>query len=419
MNDIDVRHASLISLLLLVTPLLPLARARAQAIGDRPVLNADGSPDYATQGRYDFSDDQTGISAGPLVLNPSASATTAYDSNVFASPGPRRESALAITQALLDVTNQPGGILDLEGEAFARQRRFTAASNQNTNEYGGSLRFDADEGSNDEVEGSVLAQRRFEARTDIETPDISQVSLYDQWLGTFSYIHTYNRLQMNYTVLAQQFDYLDASQRYRDRAFYEGDATATYQLPNTVSVLGTVFHSEDDYRFDNPAVAGGETTGVRTGAHVSIPEIAEFELTGGYFRREFAEHLGEISGLTVTGSMILYPTRLTTIRADVSRQDQPTRIPGAYGKVRTDGLLEIGHSYSQRLNLYARARVVADDFATLHRTDMTYLGEIGAFYEVSRGVVLGLEYDVSERSSAVPAENFVQHLVSLSLIGRL
>ena len=299
--------------------------------------------------------------------------------------------------------HQPG-TWDPEGAAFARQRRFTDASDQNTTEYGGCE-------LGDEIDGSVLAQRRFEARTDIETPDISPVSLYDQWLGTFSHIHTYNRLQLNYTVLAQQFDYLDASQRYRDRAFYEGEMTATYQLPNTVSILSTVFHSEDDYRFDNPAVAGGETTGVRTGAHVSIAEIAEFELTGGYFRREFAEHLGEISGLTVTGSVILYPTRLTTLRADVSRQDQPTRIPGAYGKVRTDSLLEVGHSYSPRLNLYARARVVADDFTTLHRTDMTYLGEIGAFYEISRGMVLGFEYDVSERSSAVPTANFLQHLV--------
>jgi hypothetical protein len=117
--------------------------------------------------------------------------------------------------------------------------------------------------------------------------------------------------------------------------------------------------------------------------------------------------------------MVLYPTELTTIRANVSRQDQPTRIPGAYGKVRTDSMLEIGHAYSQTLNLYARARVVLDDFATLRRTDTTYLGEIGAFYQVSRGFVLGVEYDISERSSAVESSSFLQHLVGISFAARL
>ena len=136
-------------------------------------------------------------------------------------------------------------------------------------------------------------------------------------------------------------------------------------------------------------------------------------------RRNFDQHLGEIAGLSVVGSMILYPTELTTLRANVSRQDQPTRIPGAYGKVRTDSMLEIGHAYSQTLNLYARARVVLDDFATLRRTDTTYLGEIGAFYEVSRGFVVGIEYDISERSSAVESSSFLQHLVGISFAARL
>ncbi len=414
-----MRYSSLLSLSFMVVPLLPMARAWAQALGERPVLNADGSPDYATQDRYNFSDDQTGIRAGPFELYPSVSESAAYDSNVYASPAPRKESPVSITEALLDLATDPGGLLYLDGEAYARGRRFTSSSDQNTNEYGGAASFDAEASSKDQLSGSVLIQHRFEARTDIETPDIREVSLYDQWLGNFSYVHTYDRLQMNYTLTAQSFDYDDPSQKYRDRSFYEGEVSGTYQLPSALALLGTVYHSENDYRFDNPAVAGSETTGARVGGHITLTDVAEFELTAGYFRNNFDQHLGDIAGLSLVGSLILYPTELTTIRANVSRQDQPTRIPGAYGKVRTDSMLEIGHAYSQTLNLYARARVVLDDFATLRRTDTTYLGELGAFYEVSRGFVIGVEYDLSERSSAVESSSFLQHLVGVSFAVRL
>jgi hypothetical protein len=383
------------------------------------VLNADGLPAYATQDRYNFSDDATGIRTGPFELYPSASETMAYDSNVYAAPAPRKESPVSITEALVELATEPGGLLYLDGEAYARGRRFTSSSDQNTNEYGGAASFDAEASAKDQLSGSVLVQHRFEARTDIETPDIRQVSLYDQWLGTLNYTHTYNRLQMSYALTGQSFDYADPSQRYRDRSFYEGSASGTYQLPSALALMGTVYHSEDDYRFDNPAVAGGETTGARVGGHITLTDVAEFELTAGYFRRNFADHLGEIGGLAVVGSLTLYPTQLTTIRANVSRQDQPTRIPGAYGKVRTDSLVEIGHSYSRTLNLYARARVVLDDFSTLRRTDTTYLGEVGAFYEVSRGLVVGLEYDISERSSNLSSSSFLQHLVGVSFAARL
>jgi hypothetical protein len=414
-----VRYSSLISLALLVAPLLPLARARAQAIGDRPVLNVDGSPDYATQDRYDFPDDQTGIRAGPFELLPSAAATAVYDSNVFASPAPRKASALSIAQALLHVTNEPGGIWDVDGAAYVRARRFTDASDQDTTEYGGSATLGADLGAHDELTGSMLAQHRFEARTDIETPDIHQVSLYDEWLGNLSYVHTYNRLQMHYTLVGRQLDYEDTSQRYRDRSFYEGELSAAYELPSGVALIGTGYHSEDDYRFVSPSVAGGETTGARVGAHTTLPEVAEFELTAGYFHHNFAQHLGDIAGLSIRGSVVLYPTRLTTVRADLTREDQPTRIPGAYGKVRTDGLIEVGHAYSRSLNLYVRARVVVDDFETVQRTDKTYLAEVGAFYAVSRRFVVAVEYDFSERNSAVTSADFLQHLLSVSLLGRL
>ena len=383
------------------------------------MLSVDGNPDYATQDRYDFPDEATGIRAGPLELMPAAAVTAAYDSNVLASPSQRRQSALSISQALLQVTNEPGGLWDFDGEAYARARRFTQASDQNTTEYGASGSVSGEASTRDELTATFLAQHRFEARTDVETPLIREVSQYDERLANVSYAHTYDRLEVRYGAGAESLEYEDASQKYRDRSLYQGSVNASYELPSGLALLGTAYYNEDNYRFQSPAVTGGHTAGARAGAQASVPEVVDFQLSAGYFRRNMDRDLGELSGLTVLGSVVFYPTRLTTIRADVSRSDYPTRIPGAYSKVRTDRLLEIGHAYSRSLNLYARARVVVDDFSTVNRTDKTYLGEIGGFYEISRWLVLGVEYDYSERSSAVTSVGFVQSLVSVSLIGRL
>lgn len=411
-------HARFISLGLLLAPLLPLAYARAQAVGDRPVLTTVGNA-YETGDRYDFPDDETGIRAGPFELLPSIAETVGYDSNVFASPAPHKESALSITEALLHITNEPGGTLGVDGTAYARIRRLPEASDQGTNEYGGSLALNDELGTQDKLTGSILAQRRFEARTDVETPNIPQVSLYDERRADASYAHTYNRLTMDYSLTGQQLEYQQPTQRFRDRLYYQGAITASYELPSGLSLLASGYHSEDDYRFATPVLAGGQTNGARVGAAVTLPEVLEFNLTAGYFRRKFAQHLGDIGGLSVSGHMVFYLTRLTTLRAELMRQDFPTAVPSAFGKVRTDGMLEVGHAYSRVVSLYARARVVVDDFSTLHRTDRTYLGEIGALFELSRQFVFSLEYDFSERRSPLESTDFQQHLMSLSLIWRL
>lgn len=414
-----MRDPTMLSLALLALALLPVVRAWAQTVGDRPVLNVDGNRDYATQSRYDFSDEEAGLRAGPLDVSPAAAQTFAYDSNVLAAPGPRAESALSVSQALLHVTGEPGGIYRYDSQAYVRARRFTDASDQDTTEYGGSVSLGAGLSSRDDLSGDLTAQRRFEPRTDIETPDIREVSLYDAYTGNLTYAHTYNRLQTRYILMAQQLDYQEGDQKYRDRSSYEGQLTAGYDVAQDVSLIGAGYFREDDYRFSSPLIAGARTIGGLIGTHMSIPEIADFRFTAGYFRRDFDRHLGEITGVAVDASVVYYLTRLTTVRADLTREDYPTRIAGAYGKVRTDGLLEIGHAYSRNLNLYARLRVVIDDFQTVQRTDETWLGEIGAFHELSRGWVLGAEYDISERSSPVRGADFLQHVISVSLIGRL
>lgn len=399
-------------MVLLETLAAPLARAQAQAMGQQSALGFD-----AEQRGLDFRSEQPGVRAGSFRLLPSAAVSMAYDSNIFAAPAPREEAALSIAEAKLHLQNEPG-VLALEGEAFVRGRRFMEAHDQDTTEYGASVAAESQPNAQSEFSGRMLAQRRFESRNEIETPNFRAVSYYQEWRGDLGYWRAFNRFALRATLSGRRLDYEEPSQAFRDRSSYRAELRGTYDLRNAVSMIGTGYYSEEDYRILSPLAASAQTAGTLAGARLSLPDVADLELMGGYFHRTFAQQRGEISGLSVRGSLTLRPTRLTTVRADVVREDAATRVVGAFGKIRTDGSLEIRHAYSRTLDLHASSRFIVDEFAAARRTDRTLLAQVGATWLLSSRYVIAAAYEYAGRDSAATGESFVRHLTSVSLLGR-
>jgi hypothetical protein len=173
------------------------------------------------------------------------------------------------------------------------------------------------------------------------------------------------------------------------------------------------YHSDDRYRRPDPAALSASASGALLGVSVQATEVIELELAAGYYRRRFADSVGSDSGLTVRGSLNWWPTRLLTVRAELLRDAASTRIPGAVGKIRTDGTIEVADQYTRRANLFARGRMIVDQFDTIGRTDRTYVGGVGANRLLGSHLVLSAEYDYASRHSATAA--FVRHVISLSL----
>jgi hypothetical protein len=279
--------------------------------------------------------------------------------------------------------------------------------------------LDAPVGAQDDLTASVRAQRRFEPHTDIETPRSLPVSVYDDTRADLAYTHVFNRLTLRGAASGEWLDYHDPSQHFRDLATSRDELRGEYTLGNDLSAVVTAYYGRDDFSHASPYVASATTKGTLVGAHLSVPEVVDFELTAGYFERRYADNLGQSSGVSVRGSLIWQPTRLMTVRGAVTREDQPTRIPGAFGKARTDATLEVDQAYSTNLSLYARGELVSDDFNFIQRVDHTYLGEVGLTFLIARPYILKVAYGFGSRSSDVPAVGYVRHVASISLIGRL
>lgn len=387
--------------------------ARSQTLADRSPL--DPVPGALT---LEFQDDHPGLRVGKFSLQPSAGISMAYDSNFLAQPSPRIGRALSIGEAQLQGQDDLNEVA-LEGRAFVRARRFIDASEFNTTEFGGDLRMDHPVGQRDDLTARVLAERRFEPHTQIETPTSLPVSLYNDLRAELTYTHVFNRLSVRGDLSGQWLDYAAPTQHFRDFGSYREELRLEYELTEGTFLVAIPNHGRDDFRHHSPFVASATTTGGLVGLHWNVPEIVDFELTGGYFQRDYAGDLGKASGLSLRGSLVWQPTRLMTVRGDVTRDDEPTRIPGAFGKARTDASLQLEHAYSSTLNLYARAEWIRDDFNFIQRVDHSVLAEAGMILLVSRPCLVKAAYGFGTRSSDAAGENYGRHVVTLSIIGRL
>jgi hypothetical protein len=155
------------------------------------------------------------------------------------------------------------------------------------------------------------------------------------------------------------------------------------------------------------------------GFKIGRPDIIDVELSAGMFHRNVARGLGDLSGVALRGTVNWYVTRLTTIRAELTREDQPTRLLGALGKVRSDGRIEVSHDYSTNLVVYARGRLVNDDFEDAGLSGTTVSADVGVKLQLSRKYELQVEHDYVTRNFDVVGESFDRHVLSLSFVGRL
>lgn len=402
-----MRHPTAIRFILLLTA-IAAGTVHAQSGAPSPLtFNFDR---FATQ----FRQEQPGWQAGAVRLLPSAALSLAYDSNVLATPAPRETAALLVSEAELVVENEPG-VLALQGHGFVRDRRYADIRDQDATEYGAAGGMRIQLGAQDELTLRLLGQRRFESRTDIETPNIRELSFFNEWRGVVSYAHTFNRLTMSGTASVRRLDYDEPSQQYRDRALYRGDLRAAYRVGASTSLILTGFYGEEDYRRESLGIASAQTTGALLGLRWDLNDLLEAEFSAGHLQRDYAN--GGRSTLTVRSLLNYRPTRLTTLSAELIREDASTTVAGALAKIRTEASIGVLHEFRRNMQLYVNGTAVVDEFDGTDRTDAAYFATVGFAFLIGTRFVVGTEYDYATRDSDAIGERFVRHVVSLSLQG--
>lgn len=392
--------------------LLTMAAAQAQSLAPRSMFGTDrGASLFDTDGA------EGGIRAGSFEVRAAAGLSFGMDSNVYATPDGNEAEAMTTAEALVRASNQ-SATRDIAGIAFIRARRHEDSRDQDAKEYGALARYDGWINPQNRLVAGFGAERGIESRTDIETPTTVSLSPFDDLRAGAAHTHVFNRFALESRLDARRLLYDAAGQQLRDRYQFRGELRGAYQMRANMSWVVTGYFNRDD--FDDDALAlSADTTGGLLGLHFDVSELLELEIGAGYFERRFEDFADRLDGVALRGTLLWHPTRLTTFRAQALRSDAPTRIEGAFGKVRNDALLELTHEYSRNLTLHGGLRFTADDFETIDRTDTSWLAELGLMWAFGRHSVLRFAHAYGTRDHEEPGRNFERHVASLTYIARL
>lgn len=393
--------------------MLLTAAAQAQSLAPRALFIDDrGAELFDTEGA------EGGIRAGSFDVRAAAGLAYGMDSNVYAVPDGAEAQGMATGEAMVRAVNE-SLTRDMTGMAFVRARRFEDARDQDSTEFGALARYDGWLNPQNRLIAGFSAEHGIESRNDIETPTTVALSPYDDLRLGLTHSHLFNRFALEARLDGRRLLYDDASQEYRDRAQYRAELRGAYQLRSNLSWVVTGYFNRDD--FDDPSAISlsADTAGGLLGLQYEVSDLLEFELGAGYFERSYDDLADPLDGFSFRGTLSWHPSRLTTVRAQVLRTDSPTRIEGAFAKVRNDALLQVTHEYSRNLVLHAGARFIADDFETIDRVDTSWLAELGATWAFGRHSVLRFSYDYGTRDHDDDSRSFDRHVASLAYIMRL
>jgi hypothetical protein len=357
-----------------------------------------------------------GLRVGPVTLSGAGGLALGYDSNVYAAPD-AQESALTRAQLALRADRQ-SATREFAALVFGEARRYDEAPDQDAAEFGAATRFTAT-ASRDEIELWLSGQRRFERRTELETPTALARSRYDDVRAGARHTHTFNRLSLATRLDAQRFTYAADSQSFRDRDGARGELRANYAFGADWTVFLAGGWNRDEFEPGSTLVSADTASGT-LGLRVELTDLLELELGAGGFERRFDGDVAPpLSGVLFRGALGWQPTRLSRIRAELSRADEPTLVPGAFAKIRNELAFTVDHDFSRSIALFASARAVLDEFDTGASDATLWAAELGASWAVRRRSMFRFSYGYGSRSADTLDRDFVRHVASVSFLGRL
>ena len=393
--------------------LLLVASARAQSLAPRALFIDDHGAEL-----FDTDGAEGGIRAGAFDVRAAAGLSFGMDSNVYAEADAGESENVATGEAMVRAVNR-SPTRDMLGLAFVRAQRYEDARDQDATVYGALGRYDGWINPQNRLIAGFSAEHNIESRNDIETPTTVSLSPYDDVRGAFSYAHLFNRFSLESRLDGRRLQYDAAGQEIRDRSQYRGELRGAYQLRSDLSWVATGYFNRDEFDDPSPNTMSADTVGGLLGVRFDVNELLEFELGAGYFERSYDDLDDPLTGVALRGTVLWHPTRLTTLRAQALRTDAPTRIEGAFAKVRNDASLRVMHEYSRNLVLHGGVRFIADDFETIDRVDTTWMAELGATWAFGRHSVLRFVYDYGTRDHETPGRSFERHVANLAYIARL
>jgi hypothetical protein len=362
--------------------------------------------------------DPLGLRFGNWFLFPRIELDEAYNDNVFATKGNRKDDFITVVTPNLELRSRVPDVYDVDLSAGAAVGTYARFSGENYGDYFaggdgtynitrnllllGGLKFQHLHEERDSPDQVGTSARPFEFNQETATVGVASRGLRIGW-------------QLDAGYQREDWDNEPAvgggiiPGGVRNVNIYTANATGTYEIAPAYQAFARLGYNARDY--DNSGFINRNSDGWRfdVGARIDLTGITWAEVFLGYLTQDYTSAtLGSIHALDAGAKVVWNATQLTSVifNADRRAQDANTFALAASGSpvnspgyLRTNIGVGVDHELLRNVLLNGFANYQIDDYQGIDRSDNRVDIGGGVRYMLNRNVYLGGSYTFSHRDS--------------------
>jgi hypothetical protein len=365
-----------------------------------------------------------GIRSGSWMFNPSLTAGSFYDSNVFASNTAPRSDVAAVFEPTLRAHSLWGrhGVdvkLDVQSTVYNQ----ISSLNQTNASLKGNGWLDI---TNDTMLLTNFQVAHLNEGVGTLTAPANAISPtpYDLLSGDVTLRKEFNRLTASVGLRADSYDFgstraQDGSvinQDARDGQIYSLHSRIDYAISSTLGWFGGVEGNQRDLRGTPGHTLDSQGYRALSGVTVALSNLITGEFGAGYVQQRFDDPtIGTIDGPSYRARLTWRPTRLLDVHFNAEQlvtQTSDTSVTGVLANA-----VQLGLDYELRRNVIVSLAggYENDRFFGQLRKDNVTTSDTRVKYLVNRFAAVSAYYRYTKRDSDVPVFSYDKHLVGMNV----
>jgi hypothetical protein len=365
-----------------------------------------------------------GIRSGSWMFNPSLTAGTFYDSNVFASGTAPRSDIAAVIEPTLRAHSLWGRHgLDLKLNAQSTVYNQFSSLNQTNASLKGNGWIDITKDTM--LLGSFQIAHLNEGVGTLTSPaNAISPTPYNLMSGDVTLRKEFNRLTTSVGLRTDSYDYGSTlaqngtviNQDARDGQIYSLHSRIDYAISSTLGWFGGVEGNQRDIRGTPGHTLDSQGYRALTGITVGLSNLVTGEFGAGYVQQRFDDpSIGTIDGPSYRARLTWRPTRLLDVHFNAEQIVTQTSDTSATGVLAN--AVQLGVDYELRRNVIVSLAggYENDKFFGQFRKDNVITSDTRVKYLVNRFGAVSAYYRYTKRESDVPVFSFDKHLVGMNV----
>ncbi len=397
---------------------VPTSRPRnyivAQSAGPRRGAESNGSDpsrnvSVAERTRPAF--DQKGLRISSFMLDPSLTTDLEFNDNIFATDFGEEGDVILTISPKIDIASM-WSRHSLKAGAYTDYAHFFDFDDESHLDYGFFADGEVDVSSTTAVGAGIRYDLTHEARSSsssaggtIEPTEFDTLTAYaaaSQELNRLRFAGRFEFMTYNYDDGVTSTG-VAVDQDDRDRYVLSAGLRNEYAVSPDTSVFVDLGWNERSYDLQPPTVPlDRDSWGyeILVGSTFDISNLVRGELSVGYTSQRFeGASLGNMNGFTARGGVEWFPTGLTTVAFNISREISDSGVPGSGGIFVTNANLNADHELLRNLIISGGIGYSLEEFDAVDRDDINYNLNTGVKYLINRNTEIGASYNFSKRNS--------------------